>query len=154
MKWKVFSKEYYSVIFFWSPKWVLMQLYWCKKHTIYSLFQELDKNCLFCCLSLINSLWPSDAIWRHRSGSSLTQVMPCCQMAWHNYQNQCWLIVSEFLWHLPEGSFTGNLQFKFTAASPRSQWVNLRLTMWNKTCHKPLVAFCEEISHRVITVLK
>ena len=27
----------------------------------------------------INSLWPNDAIWRHRSMSTLTQVMACCQ---------------------------------------------------------------------------
>ena len=25
----------------------------------------------------INSLWPSDAIWRHRSGSALAQIMAC-----------------------------------------------------------------------------
>ena len=28
--------------------------------------------------NLINSLWPSDAIWRQRSGSRLAQVMACC----------------------------------------------------------------------------
>ena len=26
----------------------------------------------------VNSLWPSDAIWRHRSQSTLAQVMACC----------------------------------------------------------------------------
>ena len=26
----------------------------------------------------LNSLWPSDAIWRQRSGSTLAQVMACC----------------------------------------------------------------------------
>ena len=40
----------------------------------------------------INSLWPSDTIWRHSSGSTLAQVMT-------NYVNQCWLIISEVQWH-------------------------------------------------------
>ena len=26
---------------------------------------------------ILNSLWPSDTIWRHRSGSTLVQVMAC-----------------------------------------------------------------------------
>ena len=29
----------------------------------------------------VNSLWPSDAIWRHRSGSTLAHVMGCCLTA-------------------------------------------------------------------------
>ena len=43
----------------------------------------------------INSLWPGDTIWRHRSGSTLVQVMACCLMAPSHYLNQCWLIISE-----------------------------------------------------------
>ena len=43
----------------------------------------------------INSLWPSDAIWRQRSGSTLAQVMVCCLTAPNHYLNQCWLIISE-----------------------------------------------------------
>ena len=45
-----------------------------------------------------NSLWPSDAIWRQRSGSILDQVMACCLMALSHYLNQCWLIISEVQW--------------------------------------------------------
>ena len=33
------------------------------------------------------SLWPSDATWRHRSGSTLTQVMACCLAAPSHYLN-------------------------------------------------------------------
>ena len=40
----------------------------------------------------INSLRPSDAIWWHRSGSTLAQVMACCLTAPSHYLNQCWLI--------------------------------------------------------------
>ena len=32
----------------------------------------------------------SDDIWRHRSGSTLAQVMACCLMAPSHYLNQCW----------------------------------------------------------------
>ena len=42
-----------------------------------------------------NSLWPSDAIWRQRSGSTLAQVMACCLTAPSYYLNQCWLIISK-----------------------------------------------------------
>ena len=39
-----------------------------------------------------DSLTPSDAIWRQRSGSPLAQVMACCLTAPSHYLNQCWLI--------------------------------------------------------------
>ena len=43
---------------------------------------------------LVNSLWPSDAIWRQGSRSTLVQVMACCLMTPSHYLNQCWLIIS------------------------------------------------------------
>ena len=52
-----------------------------------------------------NSLGPSDAIWRHKSGSTLAQVMACCLTAPSHYLNQCWLIISKVLWHSSEGNF-------------------------------------------------
>ena len=57
----------------------------------------------------VNSLCPSDAIWRYRSGSRLALVMACCLMAPSHYPNQCWLIISQVLWHSSEGNFTGNV---------------------------------------------
>ena len=36
---------------------------------------------------LFKSLWPSDIIWWHWSGSSLAQVMPCCLTAPSHYLN-------------------------------------------------------------------
>ena len=83
----------------------------------------------------INSLWLSDAIWQHRSESTLTEVMVCFLMAPSNYLNQCWLIISEVLHHSPE-NFTAsapatilhnqfeNYSFKTTATFPRGRWVN------------------------------
>ena len=54
---------------------------------------------------LVNSLWLSDAIWRHRSGSTLAQVMACCLTAPCHRLNQCWLIISKVHWHSSEGNF-------------------------------------------------
>ena len=89
-------------------------------------------------LSLINfnSLWPSDAIWREGSGSTLVQVMACCLTAPSHYLNQCRLMISEVLWHSPDSNFTENTQdiyhwnefesyyFETVITSPRGQWVN------------------------------
>ena len=40
----------------------------------------------------INSLWPSDAMWQHRSGSTLVQVLACCLKAPSHGLNQNWHI--------------------------------------------------------------
>ena len=53
----------------------------------------------------LNSLRPSDAIWRHRSGSMLARVMACCPSTPSHYLNQCWLIISRVSWHSCEGNF-------------------------------------------------
>ena len=50
-----------------------------------------------------NSLWLSDTIWRHRSGSTLVPIMACCLTAPSHYLNQCWLTISGIL---SEGNFT------------------------------------------------
>ena len=50
----------------------------------------------------INSLRPSDAIWWHRSGSTLAHVMTCCLTAPRHYLSQYWLVISEAEWHSPE----------------------------------------------------
>ena len=56
----------------------------------------------------LNSLWPSDTIWRQRSGSTLDQVMACCLTVPSHYLNQCWLIISEVQWHSYQGNVTGD----------------------------------------------
>ena len=53
----------------------------------------------------LNSLWPSDAIWRHRSRLTLAQVMACCLTAPSHYLNQCWLIITKVQWCSSEGNF-------------------------------------------------
>ena len=54
----------------------------------------------------LNSSWPSDAIWRQRSGSTLVQVMACRLTAPSHYLNQFWLIISKVQWHSSDGNFT------------------------------------------------
>ena len=62
--------------------------------------------CLY--VSVINSLWPGDAIWWHGTRSTLAQVMACCRMAPRHYLNQCWLIIVEFPWHSSQGIILRN----------------------------------------------
>ena len=42
---------------------------------------EHDEGRTFGAFCEFNSLWPSDAIWHHRSKSTLVQVMACCLTA-------------------------------------------------------------------------
>ena len=91
-------------------------------------------------MSVFNSLWPSDAIWRHRSRTTVAQVMACCLTAPSHYLNQCWLIICEVLCHWPVSNCTMHAQatiwcnvfenytFKITATSPTAQWINFNKT--------------------------
>ena len=47
----------------------------------------------------VTSLWLSDHIWRHGSGSTLAW----CLMASSHYWNRCWVITKSSLWNSPEG---------------------------------------------------
>ena len=86
---------------------------------------------------ILNShpLWPSDAIWWHRSGSTFIQVMPWCLSAPSHCLNQCWLVINGVLWHSFKTQFhmkCSKYQFvewvwKYTCkitSSPRGQWAN------------------------------
>ena len=85
-------------------------------------------------ITYINSLWPSDNIWRHKSGSILAQVIACCLTAPSHYLNQCWLIISNVKWHSSKGKFTrdtsainhwNHLENKVSFKFLRGQWVNI-----------------------------
>ena len=43
---------------------------------------------------LFKSWWPSDVIWRDRSGKILAQVMACCLSAPNHYLSHWWMIIS------------------------------------------------------------
>ena len=88
----------------------------------------------------VNSLWPSDAIWWHRTESTLAKVMAWCLMAPSHYLRQCWLFIKwEGLWHSLEHNFTGSIQvtilydelqiytFKIIATPLREKYVKLLL---------------------------
>ena len=65
----------------------------------------------------------------HRSTSTLAQSMACCLTAPSHYLNQCWLLISEVLWHSLPSILTApaqscyykfeNYTFKIFATSPR-----------------------------------
>ena len=52
-----------------------------------------------CVTQWVNSMRPKDAIWWQRTGSTLAQVMDCCQAAPCNFLNQCWVIINKTPWH-------------------------------------------------------
>ena len=57
----------------------------------------------------INSLWPSGAIWRQGSRSTLVQVKACCLTAPSHYLNQCRLTITKVQWCSSEGNFTWDI---------------------------------------------
>ena len=78
------------------------------EHDWKDLIDTFTKSQMLWKETLINSLWPCDAMWRHRSGSTLAHVIACCLTAPSHYLNQCWLIISQVLWHSSKGSFPRN----------------------------------------------
>ena len=70
----------------------------------YARFRYVGKSDIY-----INSLWPSDTICRHRSGSTLAQVMACCLTAPSHWLTQYWLLISKALWLSPECNFTKDI---------------------------------------------
>ena len=69
-----------------------------------------------------------DAIWRHRSGSTLVQAMACRNKATSRYLSQCWLITSKVKWHLSTDNYTRD-SFK----SPWGQWMKYGLSLYTDT---------------------
>ena len=55
----------------------------------------------------IHPLWPSETIWRRRSGSTLDKLTACCLMAPSHYLNQCWLKITGIS-QFQLGNFTEN----------------------------------------------
>ena len=101
-----------------------------------------------------NSLWPSDSIWWHSSGSTLAQVMACCLTAPSHYLSQH--IINRYVWHEAESNVTGivqeitwwheleNYTSMIITTSPRGQWVNgcpyhILVPLW---CHMTSRMLC------------
>ena len=83
-------------------KWLMMYSEWiwemCVKWILVHVIQFgfVTNRRLF-----FNSLWLSDAIWPHKSGLILAQVMACCLTApkWNHNLNQCSLIITKTVLH-------------------------------------------------------
>ena len=109
--------------------WTLGNKFQCNLNQNTTIFHT--KNNIWKCLQIgghfisecFNSLWPSD-IWWHRSGSTLAQVIACCLMAPGHYLIQSWLIISDVLWHLPNGTGNADRSVK-----------NIDLTHWGRVTH-------------------
>ena len=113
-------------------------------------------------MSKNGSLWPSDAIWGQRSGSTLAQVMACCLMAPSHYLNQCWLITNGALWYSPYKNFTGsawdisswyefeNYDFEIKAISPMGQWVKFNHTLLELFHWYPMIRCDHKYSYWVL----
>ena len=87
---------------YWDGPWALFQYKDClPRYGILMLKIRWSGNHV-----IFNSLWPNDAIWWHRSASTLAQVMACCLIAPSHYLNQCWLIISKIHLHSSDGNFT------------------------------------------------
>ena len=65
-----------------------------------------NQNILYGTKYLLNSLWTSDTIWRHKSGSTLPRVMTCCLTAPSHYLNQYCFIIGKVQRLSSECNFT------------------------------------------------
>ena len=83
----------------------------------------------------INSMWPSDTIWWHRSGSKLAQVMVCCLMAPSHYLTQCWLVMSKVPRHLPE-------EIIICRSEDISQQNKIEICIFKSTIRSPMGNVC------------
>ena len=97
-----------------------------------------------------DSLWPNNAIWRHRSGSTMVQVMACWLMAqsysgwvtpygdidldqhWFRWwlvgwrhEAECWPIIDRVLWH--------SLKINFTSHQDINLWNEFEKYTWKVT---------------------
>ena len=102
-------------------------------------------------VSCLNSLWSSDAIWRHRSELTLARIMSCCLTASNHYLNKSCFIIESVLWHSTGRNFTRTVhdlyrsmrsEITLTKLSPHlpganelSLKVSLLCIFWTLRCH-------------------
>ena len=95
----------------------------------------------------VNSLWPSDAIWRERSGSTLAQVMACCLTAPRHYLNQCWIIADWTFKNKILLNFNQNTQVVFQKSA-------FETAVWELFCSglSVLIIMCEHVCLKCVLV--
>ena len=114
-----------------------------------------------------NSLWPSDTIWRHRSWSTLAQVMACCLAAPSHYLNNVDLhkygpvtfIFRNFTRDNPSHQSRKSASIclnKISFKSPRGQWVKEWICEYASTIfvfHTSYYTCAQTIIHGIYAVL-
>ena len=108
----------------------------CIHNVLRNIVSNICDKIKWCLVShWISWLWPSDSIWRHKSGTTLARVMACCLTASSHYLSQCWLLDNDVPWPSQHGNFIArteatrsydevqNYISKIIATSPRIQWV-------------------------------
>ena len=98
----------------------IRELVHCLMHTLLHLYCSSSPH-----WNLLNSLWPSEAIWQYRSESTLALVMAWRLKALNHYWNQCWLIISEFFWHSLKEHFVGNAQDIYSRCEFANYWFKI-----------------------------
>ena len=76
--------------------------------------------------------------------------MACCLMAPSHYLNQCWLLISEILWHSPKSNFTASTQTtslynefeKYTVSNICTTWINV----YNQELIRPISSWHNEMN--------
>ena len=107
--------------------------------------------------TIINSLWPNDAIWSYRSWSTLA----CCLMAPSHCLNQCWLIINVILWYLhlramsQEMLLISILEMSLTITNLRSQphLSGANELKQNHTVYSTLLTMSDDIILQVLSTL-
>ena len=95
----------------------------------------------------LNSLWPSYATWRNRSGSTLAEVGVSCLAAPSHYMKQ-WL----FSWLMPGNIHLRAVLTRDTSALHRVHDRNTMKNCWfEKTRFVPLCKFCPKMVEKCIS---
>ena len=94
----------------WTPLMVSQRWFRCHQYRPRSMLPYAITRPLW-----VNSLWPSDAIWRQRSESTLAQVLACCLTAPSHY-------LEPMLTYHQWGSKTFTWK-KFHVRCPNHQWL-------------------------------
>ena len=106
--WHKFPRNYFTQ---WQISWFAGQNVWkCEVYDLkVSILLKIWAATWTLVYLLFKSLWPSDAIWRKGSMSTLVQVMAWCLTAPSHYLNQCWLIITKIQWCSSESNFAWDI---------------------------------------------
>ena len=113
----------------------------------------------------INSLWPSDAILSHRSGSTLAQAMACCLRAPSHYLRQYWRIISEVQWQSHASDLKQEIpQPWYTKINLKIIYLNFHMSWWSvllillvtaqihlSWCSVRITSYCEPLENIIST---